>query len=264
MRETFPKVHLIASPAIHYTDLMKYVRSVGGDAWADRMAGVGIPRSKMTDGELLVEAAGRICYRSWAPGLNPNVTMVREDSAGYLLNILRVGHGSVLEHANYSFIFEDVSRVFTHELVRHRAGVAISQESLRYVRLTDIGFRIPPYLEPLRPSVVTIVEALETFQKQAAEVFKLDEEGLPMPYKKQVTSALRRLAPLGLSTSMVWTANVRTLRHVISMRTAKDAEEEIRLVFSKVAEIMQEWAPMLFSDYSVNADGEWITPYWKV
>lgn len=264
MRETTPKVHLIASPAIHYTALMNYVRSVGGGAWADRMAkNVGTDR-KMTDGEILVEVAGRECYRSWDLGLNPNLTRVRTDSSSYLLNILQTKHGSVLEHANYSFIFEDVSRVFTHELVRHRAGVAISQESLRYVRLDKLGFRIPPILEPVRDQVVSMVEQLEELQVKMASTFALDQPDLPMPIKKQVTSALRRLAPLGLSTSMVWTANVRTLRHVISMRTAKDAEEEIRFVFDKVAVFMQEWAPMLFSDYSKNVDGEWITPYWKV
>lgn len=262
MRETTPKVHLIASPAIHYDALLNYVRSVGGDAWATRM-GKGI-ENKSTDGEILIEAAGRICYRSWAPGLNANVTKIREDSSQYMLNILQTKHGSVLEHANYSFIFEDVSRVFTHELVRHRAGVAISQESLRYVRLTNLGFRIPPVLAPIREHVVAIVETLENVQLHAAERFELDKEGVPFAVKKQVTSALRRLAPLGLSTSMLWTANVRTLRHVISMRTEKSAEEEIRLVFDQVAAIMQEWAPMLFSDYSKNSDGEWTTPYWKV
>ena len=274
MRETTPKVHLIASPTIHWGALKDYVDSVGGNAWTSRVKMLWLD-SDLNDGELLTEAAGRLCYRSWDVGLNPNVTMVREDSAAYLLNILRVGHGSVLEHANYSFIFEDVSRVFTHELVRHRAGVAISQESLRYVRLTDIGFRIPEVLEPLRDDVirkanhevisrgiVSILEELEEFQVRAA--MELDVDNLPMAEKKKVTSALRRLAPLGLSTSMVWTANIRTLRHVISMRTAKDAEEEIRMVFDQVATIMQEWAPMLFSDYTKTTDGEWITPYWKV
>lgn len=264
MRETTPKVHLIASPMIHWDALEAYVESVGGQAWADRVGVASGSAGEMQEGEVLIEAAGRVCYRSWAPGLNANVTKVREDSSSYLLNILQTKHGSVLEHANYSFIFEDVSRVFTHELVRHRPGVAISQESLRYVRLTDIGFRIPPVLEPLRAEVVNMVEHLEAFQKSAANAFQLDAEGMPFSVKKMVTSALRRLAPLGLSTSLVWTANIRTLRHVISMRTAKDAEEEMRLVFDQVGKLMQEAAPMLFSDYSVNADGEWITPYWKV
>jgi len=61
---------------------------------------------------------------------------VRSDRREYFENLLRSAHGSVLEHAGYSFALRNVSRVFTHELVRHRAGSAFSQESLRYVRLT--------------------------------------------------------------------------------------------------------------------------------
>ena len=64
-------------------------------------------------------------------GANPNVSKVRADRREYFANILRSAHGSVLEHANYSFALRNVSRVLTHELVRHRAGSAFSQESLR-------------------------------------------------------------------------------------------------------------------------------------
>ena len=131
--------------------------------------------------------------------------------------------------------FRNVSRVFTHEIVRHRAGSAFSQESLRYVRLTDIGFRVPPALEPVREQVLSIVEQLEEFQVSAAKELGIDAEGVPFHVKKEVTSALRRLAPIGLSTDILWTANARTLRHVIEMRTAEGAEEELRLVFDKVA-----------------------------
>ncbi|HEY3960153.1 MAG TPA: FAD-dependent thymidylate synthase, partial [Solirubrobacteraceae bacterium] len=123
----------------------------------------------------------------------------------------------------------------THELVRHRAGSAFSQESLRYVRLADIGFRVPPALEPVREQVLQIVEQLEEFQVSAAAELGIDAEGVPFHVKKEVTSALRRLAPIGLSTDIVWTANARTLRHVIEMRTAEGAEEELRLVFDEIA-----------------------------
>ena len=156
----------------------------------------------------------------------------------------------MLEHASYSFALRNVSRVFTHELVRHRAGSAFSQESLRYVRLTDIGFRVPPALEPVRDQVISLVEQLEEFQVSAADALGLDDDGVPFHVKKEVTSALRRLAPIGLSTDIVWTANVRTLRHVIEMRTAEGAEEELRLVFGKVARVMQDEAPGLFQDFS--------------
>ncbi|NDH07117.1 thymidylate synthase (FAD), partial [bacterium] len=77
-------------------------------------------------GEYLTEVAGRVCYMSFAkprPGGNH----------AYLNHILEVGHGSVLEHAVWNFVFTGVSRSLTHELVRHRAGMGYSQLSQRYV-----------------------------------------------------------------------------------------------------------------------------------
>jgi thymidylate synthase (FAD) len=259
LHETTPQVFLIARPSIDVEGMRGYLESVGGQSWLERRLGEGA-----NPGELLVEFGGRACYRSWEPGLNPNVSRVRTDQGEYFENILRSQHGSVLEHANYSFALRNVSRVFTHELVRHRAGSAFSQESLRYVRLTDIGFRVPPSLEPVRDKVVNLVEALEEFQVSAASELGIDEEGVPFHVKKEVTSALRRLAPIGLSTDIVWTANVRTLRHVVEMRTAPGAEEELRLVFDEIASVMKREAPNLFQDFSRHDDGSWVPEHRKV
>jgi len=132
------------------------------------------------------------------------------------------------------------------------------------VRLTDIGFRVPPALEPVREQVLSIVEQLEEFQLTAAAELGIDDEGVPFHVKKEVTSALRRLAPIGLSTDIVWTANVRTLRHVIEMRTAPGAEEELRLVFDVIARMMQAEAPGLFQDFAQDEEGSWVPEYRKV
>jgi thymidylate synthase (FAD) len=262
LHETTPQVFLIARPALDFSGMRAYLESVGGESWLDRR--VDETAEEPNSGETLVEFAGRACYRSWEPGLNPNVSRIRTDQREYFANILRSAHGSVLEHANYSFAFRNVSRVFTHELVRHRAGSAFSQESLRYVRLQEIGFRVPPALGPVRDQVVHLVEQLEEFQVTAAEALGIDEEGLPFHVKKEITSALRRLAPIGLSTDIIWTANARTLRHVIEMRTAEGAEEELRLVFDQVARIMKDEAPGLFQDFTRGDDGSWVPEFRKV
>jgi thymidylate synthase (FAD) len=262
MRETAPSVFLIARPSVDLDGMRRYLEDVGGASWLERR--VGESGGALNDEQLLIEFAGRVCYRSWEPGLNPNVSRIRTDQREYFENLLRSFHGSVLEHASYSFALRNVSRVFTHELVRHRAGSAFSQESLRYVRLTDIGFRVPPALEPIRDQVINIVEQLEEFQVSAAESLGLDEDGVPFAVKKEITSALRRLAPIGLSTDIVWTANVRTLRHVIEMRTAPGAEEELRLVFDRIAEICREQAPFLFQDFRRHDDGSWVPEHRKV
>jgi len=85
----------------------------------------------------LPELAGRFCYRAFNKG---------RDNEDYLKNILESGHGSVLEHVQLTFIIQGVSRTLTHELVRHRIGVAISQESQRYVDAKDINVVLPPLL----------------------------------------------------------------------------------------------------------------------
>ncbi|EQD53101.1 FAD-dependent thymidylate synthase, partial [mine drainage metagenome] len=174
VRETVPEIFLIARPAVDLAGMRGYLETVGGQGWLERR--LADAEGPFNPGELLVEFAGRTCYRSWEPGLNPNVTRVRTDPRGYLRNILKSAHGSVLEHASYSFALHNVSRVATHEIVRHRAGAAYSQESLRYVRLVDIGFRVPPALEPLRQQCVELVERLEEFQRSAAEQLQLDAD----------------------------------------------------------------------------------------
>jgi thymidylate synthase (FAD) len=262
LNETVPEVFLIARPQLELPGMRAYLESVGGESWLERRTEEG--SAERSAAQVLIEFCGRVCYRSWEPGLNPNVSRVRTDQREYFENLLRSAHGSVFEHASFSFAFRNVSRVFTHELVRHRAGSAFSQESLRYVRLKDIGFRVPPALEPVREQVVSLVEQLEDFQVSAAEALEIEAEGVPFHVKKEVTSALRRLAPIGLSTDIVWTTNVRTLRHVIEMRTAEGAEEELRLVFDRVARIMVDEAPSLFQDFARTDTGSWTPTYSKI
>lgn len=259
MRETQPGVELIARPSIDFEAIERFLKTQSGETWLARR----VDAEETNPGQLLIEAAGRACYRSWEPGLNPNVSRVRTDQGEYFLNLMRSGHGSVLEHANYSFVLYDISRIATHEIVRHRAGSAFSQESLRFVRLQDLPFRIPESMESMRPRIMSLLEDMEDFQNEAAEHFELDKEGKPFHEKKEITSAMRRLAPEGVSTVLFWTANVRTLRHVIQMRTDPGAEEELRIIFDKVGRIMVEEAPLLFGDFTV-VDGAWTTEHRKV
>ncbi len=152
----------------------------------------------------------------------------------------------------------------THEIVRHRPGTAVSQESLRFVRLADIPFWFPEWAredEELMKRAGVLLSEMENFQRWMADHFGLDEEGVPFHEKKHKTSFMRRFAPDGVATGLVWSANVRTLRHTIESRTDPGAEEEIRLVFGKIGELMRAEAPALFGDYEVR-DGAWI-PGWR-
>jgi thymidylate synthase (FAD) len=265
MREVHPEVFLIAEPSLNWDAIRAYLTAVNGIVWADRDP---TQEHGLTDAEALIEFMGRLCYRSWEPGLNPNVTKVRTDSVDYLMNIVSSEHGSVLEHAQYSFVFHNVSRVFTHELVRHRVGTAISQESMRYVRLTDIPMATPEFVEAsprLREMADQLLAHTEAFFQATVEETGIENPGVPFAVKKQITSAMRRYAPDGVATTIGWSANVRTLRHVIELRTALGAEAEMRDVFDQVGHIMYSGgASPLFADFVREENGVWAPRHRKV
>ncbi|MEV6032279.1 FAD-dependent thymidylate synthase [Nonomuraea sp. NPDC052116] len=259
MRSVEPEVFIVSRPSLDYDELARYLAEVGGESWLERL-----DRGDL-DAQNLAEFAGRLCYRSFEPGLNPNVVRIRENQDDYLRNILASAHGSVLEHVSFSFVLHNVSRVLTHELVRHRPGVAVSQESLRFVRLDELPFWFPEWAredDELMKRATAVLEQLEQFQLWMGEHFGLDEEGVPFSEKKHRTSFMRRFAPEGVATGLVWTANVRTLRHTIEARTAAGAEEEIRLLFQRIGELMRQEAPALFGDYTVEEGGAWV-PGWR-
>jgi thymidylate synthase (FAD) len=243
-----PKVFLVGETRIIEQGLADYLKHAGVSEWKS---------DAPTDSEKLIEVMGRLCYRSFVPGKNPNVSKVRKHNDKYIANIEKDRHGSVIEHASVNFIFADVSRVFTHELVRHRAGVAISQESLRYVRLDELGLWLPTVIREDEHAVEIFsktFEHLERLQKELAEHYQLDvidEKGdkKQFGFKKLITSAMRRIAPIGLATTIGWSANFRALRWVLEMRTDPSAEEEIRLVFGKVGEIVCAKYPNIFGDF---------------
>ena len=240
-----PQVFLMGESTVNKEGLSAFLTHLGAPEWSSNAP---------TDIELLTEVYGRACYKSFGTELNPNLTRVRGSNETYISNVIEKGDGSVLGHGVVNFFFCDVSRVFTHELVRHRVGTAMSQESLRYVRLTDLDWYAPICIQE-NAAAMTIFEktmdGLSNLQKDLSELYELDTTN-DFNFKKQVTSAMRRIAPIGLATNIGWSCNMRTLRHVIEMRTDPGAEEEIRIVFSKVADIAIERWPNLFADYEVD------------
>lgn len=256
MKNVKPEIYVVSRPALDWDKMEEFLLDQGGAEWQYRVETQHSP-----DGEDLVEFAGRLCYQSFDTGINPNISRVRTDSDDYLTNILKSAHGSVLEHANYTFVLRNVSRVLTHELIRHRAGTAYSQESGRYVRLDEIPMWFPDWVladEKLHEYVTEMVERSEAFTDWVTTRYKLNDPATPFHEKKKVTSFIRRLQPGGLATNIVMTANIRAIRHMIAMRTAEGAEEEIRIVFHELAMLMQQECPALFSDF--EEEGLTMTP----
>jgi thymidylate synthase (FAD) len=202
-----------------------------------------------TDGEQLAEFAGRLCYMSQR---NPASRTTRD----YLGNILKQGHGSVLEHANYSLLLEGVSRSLTHELVRHRAGFAYSQLSQRYVDESHAAFVVPPaiigdeklesawkaQMDSAQSAYVALVE--ELMSRYAWVEDKIHR-------RKMAREAARGVLPNSTETKIVVTANVRAWRTMLELRCGEGAEMEIRRMAIAVLRVMQGEVPGLFADYTI-------------
>ncbi|HEY3257698.1 MAG TPA: FAD-dependent thymidylate synthase, partial [Gemmatimonadaceae bacterium] len=202
-----------------------------------------------TDGERLAEFAGRLCYMSQK---NPANRLTRD----YLENIKKQGHGSVLEHANYSLLLEGVSRSLTHELVRHRAGFAYSQLSQRYVDESVANFVMPPaiigdealeaswreQMEAAQKSYVALVESL--MQRYAWVGDKIHR-------RKMAREAARGVLPNSTETKIVVTGNARAWRTMLELRASEGAELEIRRCALEIVRVLQSEAPGFFSDFEI-------------
>lgn len=249
--------------------------------WLDEMGAdeFEIPSEEsVSDPALLVALAAKQCYMAFQPGLNPNVNKVRADMVEYLDNVLKQKHGSVLEHAVLSFGINGCSRVFTGEMNRHRAGVGISERSMRYIRYTNIKFWMPECFRDVTNDTIAMAEKKRASRELLMAQFD-NQENMMTSFaniwkqelapdstfhaKKVLTSAFRRGIGMGVATGGVWSLNLRALRHVIALRTDAGAEEEIVHVFKKVGRIMIAEVPELFGDFK-EVDGSLVPEYWKV
>jgi len=233
-----PKVYLVGRPSINEADLTRFLTDHEVENW---QSDSDVPA------QVLPEVAGRLCYMSFAkprPGGNE----------AYLGRIMDARHGSVFEHAVWNFIITGVSRSFTHELVRHRAGFGYSQLSQRYVDESVADFIEPDCIaddpelhEVWREAVAHAQEAyVKLVEGLQAKFAAVEEKTLR---RKLARQAARSVLPNATETKIFVTANARSLRHFIELRCNEHAETEIREVASLMLDVLKDEAPNIFGDY---------------
>lgn len=218
--------------------------------------------------ERMIEFGGRHCYRAWQSG---------RDRSAYIENIIEMEHGSVLEHSSINWAIQGVSRSLSLELARHRVGIALSQESQRYVDAKDIQFVVPPMVQFLAGGSMSNADEITNFaracERARDEYIRLQEsivaeiqrkspniKSLTM-IKKRANEAARAHLPNAAETRFMWTTNMRLLRHFLWLRGGSGADLEIRRLANYLLAVAQHSAPSVFHDMvpSVN-DGEYGVP----
>ncbi len=207
-------------------------------------------------GEKLAKFAGQLCYLSFGPKRTKNA-----EAAKYFKNIKESGHGSVIEHPNYSVLAYGISRSVTHELVRHRAGFGFSQVSQRYVDGTRLRFvQRPEYQdEPtLHEHFIKWIDMnAEEYAFRSQRLLDLQKQDLAImsgeaktDLRKKVQQAARSCLANETEAPIVVTANARGWRHFTEMRANPHAETEIRALSFTVFTCLKQVAPIIFDDYA--------------
>lgn len=200
--------------------------------------------------EKTIAAAAKLCYS--AVGVDKIMDKLTEENTEKFLNMLMsYGHMSPIEHINFTFAIEGVSRSLTHQLVRHRIA-SYSQQSQRYVRLNQFEYIVPPTIESDKETKSIYIKAMEESQKAYDKIVirlkdKYIKEGIgeKIAEKKAIEDA-RYVFPNACETKVIFTMNARTLMNFFHHRCCDRAQWEIRELANEMVKQVREVAPILF------------------
>jgi thymidylate synthase (FAD) len=261
-----PGIVLISRPAIDPSGLHDFLQDWGYEDYLH-------DPDAIESGAQLCKVAGQLCYMSFGKKRTWN-----KDANKYFENIKSSGHGSVLEHANYTFLLYGISRSLTHELVRHR-HFSYSQVSQRYVPGDHVRFVERPewqHDEHLHAWFERRIDkTIRDYEDLTDILFHDQSEGSMIlsgekrtDLKKKVRQAARSVLPNETEAPLIMTGNVRAWRHFVEVRACEHAEIEMRQLAVKVFYRLRDAEPVLFSDYqldTLNDDTQAVsTPYRKV
>lgn len=261
-----PQVHFIGATKLDTKAVERYLMASGNEDFIHSM--IAAEDQGIDSAEILCSMLAKLCYKSLSLGHNANISRTR-DIKENIEHCFETGHNSVFRHATFNFIVSG-SRVFTHELVRHGIGTAFSQNSGRYIRIEEIEYVADPILSDCVDEQMAVLQHIEkaiydieckknmrvpnpeypgdkdAYLTQGKFYKWIPNKAFPMDLKKQLTSAIRRIAPDGRNNEIGVTFNITAVRHMMMQRTSRYAEWEIRFVFDKIYRILKEKYKMLF------------------
>ncbi len=190
------------------------------------------------DPEKIVAQSARLCYS--ASGIDELKEKLTDKSTTSLIKkIIKLGHYSVLEHATFTFAIEGISRVTSHQMVRHRLA-SFSQQSQRYVKMSKEEF---PYIVP--KSIAKDEKLNKIFINAIKEL-----DGIYHLLLDQCIEAedARYILPQAVTTKMILSANARELLLIFKLRCCNRAQWEIKEVAMNMLKEVKDIAPTIFEN----------------
>lgn len=206
--------------------------------------------------EEVIASSAKLCYSP----VGVDKIMEKQDKENidkFLEKLSSIGHLSSFEHASFTFAIEGVSRVLTHQLVRHRIA-SYSQQSQRYVKENSFEYIMPPAIRDNEDACKVFLRHMEASQKAYDEIvdaimlkeLKKDRDfskSIFYEVEKRAIEDARYVFPNATETKIVLTMNARSLLHFFNMRCCNRAQWEIRDLADKMLREAIKIAPTLFS-----------------
>ena len=186
--------------------------------------------------ERTVAMAARLCY-SPAGAEELSEKMTDEQVTKLVEKIISMGHASTMEHVTFTFAIEGISRVLTHQLVRHRIA-SYSQQSQRYVSEHDFEYILPP-------SIAENDEAKAKFENLMHTIRQTYDELVAMDVPKEDA---RYVLTNATETKIIATFNARSLMNFFKLRCCTRAQWEIRKLANLMLKEVSKVAPNIFDD----------------
>jgi thymidylate synthase (FAD) len=190
----------------------------------------------------LIYTACRTCYSELDPdeifrrALDGEIDQQKMQKL--IAGVIESGHGSTIEHVVFTFGISGVSRTLSHQLVRHRAGVAFDQQSQRYVKFKGAATMLPATIEDGDPDL------RRRYEEQVDGALGLYGEMLAAGVPGEDA---RFVFPNATRTNLVMTANLRALIHMSGLRLCTMAQWEIRRLFQLIRHEIFGISPFLGS-----------------
>ena len=190
----------------------------------------------------IIYTACRTCYSEQLPDQiwdkAVSRTVADEKQQNLVRKVMESGHGSTIEHVVFTFAITGVSRTLSHQLVRHRAGVAFDQQSQRYVKFKGAATMLPHSIAEGDPAL------REKYEEQIDGALGLYGEMLQAGVPGEDA---RFVFPNAARTNLVMTTNLRALIHMSGLRLCTMAQWEIRRLFQLVRHEIFSVSPFLGS-----------------
>lgn len=216
----------------------------------------------------LIWLAARTCYSEKLPEeiWKSRERVDIEKKRRVIEHVIESGHHSTIEHINFTFAISGISRACSHQLVRHRIGVAFDQQSQRYVDYQELKTVVPPSIQksPEAKAVFDAMVEVCEIARRALKEYNIPEEDI------------RYIYPNATTTNLIMTVNLRQLIHMASLRLCTLAQWEIRQLFKQIRKILGQIDPWYYEiitikciwkgycDEKRNEDGHCkIRPYWN-